>query len=285
MNIRSKNSPRRLAVAIAALLAALPWGVHAQQELTVPLSDPRRPATIDVSLFNGNITIKAYEGNEVRIVVGDDDDDEDENDRDFDFDSDDDDERARREGLRRIPNTGMGLIAEERDNRVTIGRQGPPSDLELEISVPRMTSVHAKTVNDDLIIEGVTGEHELTNMNGEIFASDIRGSMVASTTNGDIEVSMTEVTPNKAMSFSSFNGDIHVVLPANLSADFRISGGRGDVYTNFDFEERPLTSVVEDGGDRGRRVTFNREMSAIVGGGGPEVRFKTFNGDITIRKR
>jgi hypothetical protein len=30
---------------------------------------------------------------------------------------------------------------------------------------------------------------------------------------------------------------------------------------------------------------MERETRARIGGGGPEIQFKTFNGDITIRKR
>jgi hypothetical protein len=30
---------------------------------------------------------------------------------------------------------------------------------------------------------------------------------------------------------------------------------------------------------------MERGMRAVIGGGGPEIRFRTFNGDIMIRKR
>jgi hypothetical protein len=32
-------------------------------------------------------------------------------------------------------------------------------------------------------------------------------------------------------------------------------------------------------------VRLEREVRAVVGGGGPEMQFKTFNGDIVIRQR
>jgi hypothetical protein len=281
---------RELAVTIAALLGTLPWSAHGQteQRLAIPLSDPGRPATLDVDLLAGHILVRGYDGNEVIVIVRE---HADEDDDDHDDDEDEQDERGdarRREGLRRIPNTGLGLVAEERDNRVSIGTDTPlMRELELEISVPRRTSVSASTVNGgDLMIEGVTGEHELSNVNGGIFARDIAGSVVAGTTNGDVEISLNEVTADKPMSFASFNGDLDIAFPANVSADLRIAGGRGDIYTDFDVEIRPQTEVFERGGDPGRRqIRFEQEMSGVVGRGGPEFRFKTFNGDITIRKR
>jgi hypothetical protein len=51
---------------------------------------------------------------------------------------------------------------------------------------------------------------------------------------------------------------------------------------------RPTTlevSVFQSGGGDRYRVRVERETRAIVGGGGPELRFKTFNGDVVIRKR
>ena len=271
-----------LTSALALMLASGGAAAQSEQRIAVPLSDPARPATLNVSLIMGGISVSAYEGNEIIIVVRDGRDEDDDDD-----DDDDDSEPARTDGLRRIPNTGIGLTAEERDNTVSIQMDWRPRSTDLEISVPRRTSVRASTVNGgDVTIVGVTGEHEISNVNGGIFASDIAGSIVANTTNGDVEVSFTEVTPAKPMSFSSFNGDMEVSFPASLKAELRINGGRGDVLTDFDVEVQPQQTVVERGGGDGRnQVRMERETRARIGGGGPEIQFKTFNGDITIRKR
>jgi hypothetical protein len=268
-----------LASAVALALASAGAVGQSEQRIAVPLSDPTRPATLDVNLFAGGISVNAYEGNEIIIVVRDDEDDEDE-------DDDDDDRDPRTDGLTRIPNTGIGLTAEERDNVVSIQMDWRPRGVDLEISVPRRTSVRAKTVNSgDVTLVGVSGDHEISNVNGGIFASDIAGSIVANTMNGDVEVSFTEVAA-RPMSFSSFNGDMEVSFPASLKAELRINGGRGDVLTDFDVEVLPQPVVVERGGGDGRnQVRMERETRVTIGGGGPEIQFKTFNGDIVIRKR
>ncbi|HEX6999583.1 MAG TPA: DUF4097 family beta strand repeat-containing protein [Gammaproteobacteria bacterium] len=284
-------APITAVLALCAAAAPAP----AQQRLVVPLSDPGRPATLEVSLVMGEVNVHAYDGNEVVILVEEGASDDD--DQDFDFgrgrngrDNDDEerDAAARRAGLRRIPNTALGLTAEERDNTVTVKLDFSPRNAKLDISVPRRTSVRASLVNGgDVSVTGVTGSHELSNVNGDVFATDIAGSAVVGTTNGDVEVSFTELTRNAAMSFSSFNGDVDVALPPDLSADLWINSGRGDVYTDFEFDLQPQEPVIERGGDAGGRyhVRMERRMHAVIGGGGPELRFRTFNGDIMIRKR
>ncbi len=263
----------------ALLLAGLARGACAQtdQPIVVPLSDPARPAALEVSLVFGSVSVRGYDGDEVVITPQG-------SRRLARLEEDEDADRA---GLRRIPNTSMALTAEEEDNTVTITTDWPRNEMRLDIAVPRRTSVRARTVNNgELTVEGVSGEHELSNVNGGISAIDVTGSVVVNTTNGDVEVSFTELTPDKAMAFTSFNGEIDVTFPPGLAADLLISTGRGDVFTDFDVEARPREPVVERSTDGGRhRVSVDREMRLAVGGGGPEMRFKTFNGDIVIRRR
>jgi hypothetical protein len=276
---------RERLVWVGLLTASAPAAL-AQQRLAVPLSDPGRPATLDVSLFMGEITVTAYDGDEVVVVI----DDDDRNNGRNNGRNDDrgDDEARQREGLRRIPNTTLGLTLGENENTVSVKLDFSPRKAELNISVPRRTSVHASVVNGgDVVVTGVTGEHELSNVNGDVVATDISGAAVVGTTNGDVKVSFADVTPGKAMSFSSFNGDLDVTLPANLGADLRVNSGHGDLFTDFEVELTPQPAVVERGADAGGRyrVRMERGMRAVIGGGGPEITFRTFNGDVIIRKR
>ncbi|HEY8519341.1 MAG TPA: hypothetical protein VIN61_04630 [Gammaproteobacteria bacterium] len=261
--------PASLAFAAGALAAA----AQAQQgnQLVLPLSDPSRPAVLEVNLFSGDVAITAHDRSEVVIVTSDEDVDE--------------IEREVRGGLRRIPNTSIGLTAEERDNRVSISVDWSNRDVDLSIAVPRMTSVHASTMNDDLVVRGVVGDHELSSQNGDIAAFDVGGSAVVSTMNGDVEVSFAEVDRTKPMSFRSFNGDFEITFPADFSGDLVIAAGRGDVLTDFDVELQPQAAIIERGGDPQRRqIRMEREVRARVGAGGPEIRFKTYNGNIVIRR-
>lgn len=263
------------AVAAMAVLALAGSPASGQEPagIVVPLTDPTRPATLEVALVRGSLKVTASDSREIVIV-----------DRES---MDTQRSEPGREGLRRI-NTFLGLTAEEQNNTVTVS-VGPHSrDVALELLVPRTTSVRARIVQgDELRIEGVSGEHELSSVNGDVVAVDVSGSMVVATTNGDMEISFAEVATDKPMSFTSFNGDLEVWFPADLAAELSIQTHRGDVLTDFDLRMQPLPRVVDSGRDEdGRyRVRQERAVRAIVGGGGPEVHFKTFNGDIVIRRR
>jgi DUF4097 and DUF4098 domain-containing protein YvlB len=136
-------------------------------------------------------------------------------------------------------------------------------------------------------ITGVTGEHELQNVNGDVVATDVSGSAVLNSTNGDVRATFASVTGDRPMSFTSFNGDVDVALPANLAADLIVTSQQGDVFTDFVYLERQDPAEVQRRGDAGGRVVMRmqRETRYAIGGGGRDIALRTFNGDIMIRKR
>jgi hypothetical protein len=266
--------PRTLcALALAALCSTA--AAQSDQRLVVPLSDPSRPATLEVALFQGDIDVRAYDGNEVVIVT------------DAPLRNNDEEEAPRPDGLRRIHSSSVGVTVEEANNTVSVRMDFSPSGAELTVQVPRRTSVRANLVNGgDIEITGVTGEHELTNVNGDVIANDISGSAVLNSTNGDVKATFAEVDTAKPMSFTSFNGDVDVSLPARLAADLLVASQQGDVFTDFDVvEEQSPPSVEREPGPRGPRVRMQRNTRYAIGGGGPDIQLRTFNGDIMIRKR
>jgi hypothetical protein len=258
-------------------LVAASAGAQPDQRIVVPLSDPSRPAVVDISLFSGDIVVKAYDGKEIVVVT------------DAPVSDDNEAEKPRADGLRRIESSSLGLTAEETNNTVSLHMDFSPRNANLEVSVPRNTSVHASLVNGgDVIVTGVTGEHELSNVNGDVIATDISGAAVINSTNGDVSATFVAVTATKPMSFTSFNGDVDVTLPANLAADLLVTAQQGDVLTDFDVEVQQDPAVVERSAPdaRGRyRVRTQHETRYAIGGGGPDIQLRTFNGDVMIRKR
>jgi len=268
-------------IGIFALLAgascAAPGLAAAQdQRLAVPLSDPSRPATLEIALFSGDISVEGYEGNEVVIVA------------DTPIRGADQEEPARADGLRRIQSSSVGLTVEENDNTVSVRMDFSPNNADIEIRVPRRTSVKASLVNGgDVEVDSVTGQHELSNVNGDVVATDISGSAVINATNGDVRATFTTVDATKPMSFTSFNGDVDVTLPANLAADLIVASQQGDVFTDFNVvaQDDPPTVDRSGGPDRGQRIRVRQQSRYAIGGGGPDIQLKTFNGDVMIRKR
>jgi DUF4097 and DUF4098 domain-containing protein YvlB len=268
-------------IGIIALLTGAACAISgiagAQEErLVVPLSDPSRPARLEVALFSGDISVEAYDGNEVVIVA------------DAPIRGADDTEPAREDGLRRIQSSSVGLTVEENDNTVSVRMDFSPKNADLEIRVPRRTSVKASLVNGgDVEIDSVTGEHELSNVNGDVIANDIAGSAVINATNGDVRATFTTVDATKPMSFTSFNGDVDVTLPGNLAADLIVASQQGDVYTDFEVQAQDDPPNVQRSGGPGGRYVVRRTQQTryAIGGGGPDIQLKTFNGDVMIRRR
>jgi DUF4097 and DUF4098 domain-containing protein YvlB len=246
------------------------------QRIVVPLSDPGRPARLEITMFQGDIEVQAYDGNEVVVTT------------DTEVRNADEPEPVRSDGLRRITGSSVGMTVEENGNTVSVRMDFSPTGADLVVQVPRRTSVKASLVNGgDVEIEGLTGEHELGNVNGDIIATDISGSAVMNSNNGDVTASFVQVDASKPMSFTSFNGDVDVSLPANLAADFIVASQQGDVYTDFDVASLDDQISGESSRDASGRPRWRNQRTTTyaVGGGGSDIQFRTFNGDIMIRKR
>lgn len=269
------HSIRRPLILAALLLGptlAAPQDAGRVQRHSVPITDPARPITLHVSLFSGGFLIEPHEGKQVLIEI---------------VPADEPASPERSGGMRVIPNMSLGLTVEEEDNEVSIGGDFSSRINRLVVKVPRRTSVSASTVNDgDIVVRGIEGELELTSTNGSIEATDVAGSVVAHTTNGEIKVSFTAIQAGKAMSFVTFNGDVDVTFPGDLKADLHISAGQGEIYTDFEFQLAPIESQMKSEREGKKyRVQLDQEVRARIAGGGPEMHFKTWNGEIFIRKR
>lgn len=244
----------------------------------VPLTDPSRAATVKVNLLAGGITVRGYAGKEVLVEA-----------------SARDDKKSPGEispkaaGMKRIPNLATGLNIEEEDNVVSIGAGPTSRPVDLKIQVPARSILRLKTINDgDILVEQVQGEIEVSDLNGAVTLNQVSGSVVAHALNGNVKVSLTSVDANKSMSFSSLNGDIDVTLPADVKASAVMKTDNGEIYSDFDVKldaSATKPTVESSTGKAGKfRVKADRTVKGSINGGGPEMQFKTFNGDIFIRK-
>jgi hypothetical protein len=242
------------------------------QPISVPLTDPGRPATLKVSTLNGAITVSGYGGREVLIEAT--------------GSAEEPAVEPRRGalGMRRIPNRGQGLSVDEDDNVVRVEARNPALGGDLQIQVPFRTSLHLSSVNGgEIRVSGVEGEIELSHVNGGIDARDVAGSVVAHTTNGNVRVTLKRVAPNQPMAFSTLNGNVDVTFPADLKASVRIRSDQGEIYSDFEVVESGH-AVAKETRQQGKRHFEVGEIQGAIGGGGPDLLFKTFNGDVFIRR-
>lgn len=246
----------------------------AMQELTIPLSEPGKPFTLEARLFDGSIRLQSYEGKEVLIAIHTEKNDE----------KNDDDEGG---GMRRIGGGSLDFSAEEHNNAVSIHAPMSSKLKEITIKIPQgATKIVLGTVeNGDIEVKDVSGEIEISNVNGSISATGISGSVVANTVNGEIIVKFKSVDPKAPMAFTSVNGKIDVLFPADIKANVKLKSDRGEMFSDFDIAvDKTQPKVEKNSEDHYYSVKIEDWVYGKLNGGGPEMMMKTMMGSIYIRK-
>ena len=314
-----------LAALLAAAAIAGADAAPAPERIVVPLSKPGQPAVISAELMFGSIKITGYEGKDVIVdakpsakpiggknpmamawaaaapaaatapavvgvptppmpapAPG----------AGFFGPDDKEKEKARKEkaaGMKQVPLDNSGLTVEESNNHVSIQVESFRSGYDLDIKVPFASSIKIEGANlGGVSVEGVNGEIEIESANGGIKLGGVSGSVVATTTNGDVDVVLNRITGDKPMSFVTFHGDIDVTLPGDAKVNVRIKSNMGEVYSDFDIalKQAPPDSENSPKKEGGKfRVSLDRSIYGTINGGGPEMKFENFSGNVYLRKK
>jgi hypothetical protein len=293
-----------------ALLICVTFLGYAQDAKTdravVPLTNPAKPALIKADVLMGGIIVKGYDGKEViveakvrersLVEVNEEDDEDEASIRHVrsvgavgaEEDKEEKDRAAKIAGMKKLGVVSTGLEVEESNNVVSISAESWKYAVDITIQVPRASSLELHSTNDgDIVVENVGGEIEVENVNGSNTLRNVSGNVIVNTVNGDVTVTMTRVTPDKPMSFSSMNGDIDVTLPADIKANVKMKSQQGEVYSDFDIMLKQVPQKAEESSKSGKgkyRISFEKNIYGTINGGGPEYTFNTFNGDVFIRK-
>jgi len=246
------------------------------EQLTVPLSNPGKPYTLDVSLLTGSITVTGYSGLDIVIEV-------------TSEPSEEAQEAGETEnGMRRISGTrGYEITANENNNVISVHNNSFSNKINLSLKVPNQkVKMKVNTVNEGNIeVSNITGEVELNNVNGAITASNISGSVVASTINEDVTVVFVTVDAGAAMAFSSLNGNVDVTFPADTKANLKLKTDMGEIYSDFDVAVDKSQPKVNRTTEKGMyQLNVDDWVYGKINGGGPEFLMKNMQGNIYIRK-
>jgi DUF4097 and DUF4098 domain-containing protein YvlB len=261
-----------LALAGLTLMVCAPLAAQESGDrVVVPARNSSRPRLVKANLTNGSIAVRTHAGKEVIVESR-----EPQHQR----------QEQTREGLKRIHVPGGGgLEVIEEDNVITV-RAGNVNQ-SLVISVPVDTSLQIKAINGEVEVDGVHGELDVSSRNGKVTMTNVAGTVLADSHNGSVKVVMTAVDAAKPLSFSSYNGDLDITLPATFKANVKVRANRGEMYSDFDMKlsPGPATTDKSDGKEARFRVRTDGAATGTINGGGPEASFTTFNGKIMIRKR
>lgn len=246
---------------------------QAPRQLTIPLSNPGKPYTLNVTLISGNIDVTGYDGKDIVI----------------DISAEDAKPKPTTDagGMRMISGGSSAIVANEKDNKVFVDGNTVARGSNLKIKVPRGTTntFNLTTVNSrGITASDISGQIEVSNTNGSIKLSGVSGSVVANTTNGDVIVTFKSVDAKAAMAFSTLNGRVDVTLPVAVKANIKLHTDKGNIFSDFDVTTEASSPTTTRGKDGSYSYTDQEWTTGKLGGGGPEFMMRTFNGNIYIRK-
>jgi DUF4097 and DUF4098 domain-containing protein YvlB len=158
-------------------------------------------------------------------------------------------------------------------------------EYNFKIKVPRNINLDLRTVNkSQILVEGTSGEFQISNVNGGIEMRDVEGSGSVHTVNGPVKVTFAR-NPAAATSFKSVNGTLDVSFRSGLNADVKMKTMNGGMYTDFAVSGLPM-AAADTSQRNGKYIYRSRGMTGVrIGSGGPELTFETLNGEVLIRNR
>ena len=248
---------------------------------TLSFADPASVKSMNVDNIDGSIHVTGYEGTTVQVEIV----------KTIRARSEDDAEMARKE---------VDLKISEKDNRIELYVDGPFRSqngarewrrvfyrvtLDFEIRVPRTCDLDLRTVNNgEIRVKGVSGKFDIANVNGRIEMEEVAGSGSLHSINGGIKAGFVG-NPAGDCSFDSLNGNLELIFGRGLSADCWFQTFNGNAYTDFNIQ--PLLRPAGEQERKNRRYVYrsNRNFGVRIGSSGPQLKFKTLNGNIYVRER
>ncbi len=208
---------------------------------------------------------------------------------------DKDDEKERSKGLKPLSsetndNTGLGLSIENEGNVFKVSKiLSSAFNKEFEFRIPNkctlvINDMHSGTMTSYgksvYKITGISGEINIKSLNSDLNLADITGPVVATMTNGSVEVNYSKVTPDKPNSFMSVNGFVDISLPSGTKADLKLNTVNGEAFTDFEIDAKNNKYSQLPGPDM---KMF--KLEGTINGGGVPISVQSVNGNIYLRRK
>jgi DUF4097 and DUF4098 domain-containing protein YvlB len=127
--------------------------------------------------------------------------------------------------------------------------------------------VTIKSVNSEIRVAGIQGVLHVETSNGDITGTALGNGADVRTANGTINLDLAKLG-EAGVRCTMSNGQIVVTVPADAKATIEASVVNGDIHTD------KLSVAVREQNDR--------RLSGTIGGGGPDIRLETVNGEVRI---
>ena len=122
-----------------------------------------------------------------------------------------------------------------------------------------------------------------------INAENIDGEVLASTVEGDINITFNKLNKDRTLYFSTVNGDIDITFPKGTNANIMVRTMEGDVYSGFDGEvtlgkETEDETATTKSQNNFSNIFQSNYIATKINGGGQEIYLSTIDGNVYIRK-
>ncbi len=240
------------------------------EQIIVPLSKPNQPGSLFVHNLNGLIRVTGYTGYNVIIEAT----------------LDNKMESSGKSGLKIIAKKSMKLDATEKDNNISFSTNNYDDRIDLDIKAPYSFSLNLSIMDEGSIeVRNISGEFVLNCTNGNILLSNVTGSAVVSTIDGDITAQFDRVNSDLPMKFNTVSGKIDLTFPAQLKATFDMNSEFGDILTDINLDiDKSKTQVQESNKNGLKRYSLDSSTMGKMNGGGQRITIRALDGNIYIRK-
>jgi DUF4097 and DUF4098 domain-containing protein YvlB len=150
-------------------------------------------------------------------------------------------------------------------------------ETDLEVRVPRETTLQIDVFSSPVRIVGVNGPHQVGTFSGDLTMEGVTAPVKAKTFSGDIRIDLAGAG-RPDLSLTTFSGEIEMRVAAELRASLDFNSFSGDLTSDL-----PLTL----GSKRGHRLLAQLNAGAAgpsPAAGASDLRLKTFSGDVRIRR-
>ena len=260
----------KLTVIYIFLLMPLTKGLGQEEQLVINLSPGQNNRIFTFENPKGSIKVTGYEGTDIVVAAA------------PRFGRP---EKAAGKEIKRIGRDESDLSAESDGRSVILYNGTSDKTVDFDIKIPRDFSLKLKSLDNGTIqVININGEIVAENASGDILLENITGSSVLSTVYGQISATFRQVKPDSPMMFTSFEGDISIEFPATVNATLKMKSGTGEIQTDFELVPVRKQPAVKNAGNT-KVITLEDWITGRINAGGPEFVIRSYNGDISIRKK
>lgn len=256
--MRAVGATRFLAVALLATISSVVGAQGAAADVVIPWPAGKYE-TLEIWTRHAAIIVWSSEASEVRILP------------------EPPEPAVDDRGVRRL-SAAPRLDVSEEAGIVRVRVRGDDAGSRIRVLVPATTGLRLRASYATIEVTGIRSKLELSTHSGDIRATGAGGLVVADTWGGSIAVGFDSIPTSGTMGFSTHGGSVVLGFPRRPDAEVLISTSRGSLVSDFDAEQLPAGEATPPARRRGRTI------HARIGSGGLSLWFKTYSGDVELRR-